>query len=251
MLAKIFSSFITPPGLFSIILCVFALYSLKKPAKKLLSFILFLTSLSIYIISIPLTTFYLNRWLVDVYTPQLPPKDQPAAIIVLAGGSSKDENGKPFQPGIDTIERLYVGVKLIKENPLYSYLLLSGGDVYNRNGVTEAEIMASAVKIMGCSAKIILEDKSRNTEENLLYCAEIIRDLQINNIILVTNNYHIRRAMNFAYLYMPAGVKVYPYPSGGGISHNTGYNIDVFLPKMRALVITCIRLKEIIGLLLS
>ena len=251
MLSDIISSIIMPPGLFIIILLVLSLYALKKPRRIVLASFLLLLTLAIYITSIPVTTFYLNKWFIDGYTPMIPPDNAKAAIIVLGGGSSNDKNGKPFQPGIATMERLYVGIKLAKEHPSFSYLILSGGDVLQRHNITEAEIMESAAKIMDSKAHIILEKKSRNTDENLKFCASIIKKIGVKNVIIVTNNFHIRRAMDFAYLYMPQGINIYPYPSGGRQNSKITYSINSFLPNMRALAVTRTRLKEVLGAILT
>lgn len=153
MLADFITSFVSPPGLSILILLALSLYALKKPRRPILALLLVLLSLSIYIASIPITTFYLNKWFIDVYKPQLPPDNEKTAIIVLAGGSSRDENGKPLQPGIATMERLYAAIKLTKEHPSYTYLILSGGDTLKRNnGISEAKVMAHAAKIMDCKA---------------------------------------------------------------------------------------------------
>lgn len=251
MLSDIISSIIMPPGLFIIILLILSLHSLKKPRRVILSSLLFLTAIGMYITSIPITTFYLNKWFIDVYKPQVPPDNAQAAVIVLGGGTSNDEDNKPIQPNIATIERLYVAVKLIKEHPSFSYLILSAGDTLQRSGITGAEIMAYAAETMGCKAKIILEPKARNTDENLKYCSEIVKKLGIKNVIIVTNNFHIRRSMDFAYLYMPTDVNIFPYPSGGQQPRNISLPLEAFLPDTRVLRIMQLRIKEIIGLLLT
>lgn len=250
MLSYIISSIIMPPGLFIVILLILSLYALKKPRRITLSIFMSLLALTIYITSIPLTAFFLNKWFIDIYKPELPPEHEKAAIIVLAAGSSNDENGKPFQPAITTMERLFVGIKLAKEHPAFSYLILSGGDVM-RHHITEAEVMSYAAKTMGCKATIILEQDSRNTDENLKYCSKIVQKLNVKNVILVTNNSHIRRSMDFAHLYMPKDVKVYPYPSGGQQPRKITIEPKLLIPSFRALDITRSHIKEIIGLLLT
>ena len=247
MLSDIISSIIMPPGLFIIILLILSLHALKKPRRVILSSLLFLTAIGMYITSIPITTFYLNKWFIDVYKPQLPPDNEKTAIIVLAGGNSNNEDGQPIQPNSATLERLFVGVKLTKEHPSFSYIILSGGDTMQRNNVSAAKIMELAAITMDCKAKIILEEDSRNTDENLKYCAEIIKALKVKNIILVTNNFHIRRSMDFAYLYMPSNVKVFPYPSGGQQPREIILESKLLLPNFRAMEITRLRIKEIIG----
>ena len=239
-----------PPELFIIILLILSLYALKRPRRIVLSVFMLSLALAIYITSIPLTAFFLNKWFIDVYKPQLPPENEGSAIIVLAAGSSNDENGKPFQPAIRTMERLFVGVKLAKEHPTFSYLILSGGDVM-RHHITEAEVMSYAAQTMDCKATIILEQESRNTDENLKYCSKIVQKLDVKNVILVTNNSHIRRSMDFAHLYMPKDVKVYPYPSGGQQPRKITIELKLLIPSFRALDITRSHIKEIIGLLLT
>lgn len=251
MLADIITSFVSPPGLFIIVLLVLSLYALKKPRRIIVASLLVLLSISIYISSIPITTFYLNKWFIDVYKPQLPPDNENAAIIVLAGGNSNNEDGQPIQPNSATLERLFVGVKLTKENPSFSYIILSGGDTMERSKISPAKIMEVAATTMDCKAKIILEEDSRNTDENLKYSAEIIKSLNVKNVIIITNNFHIRRAMDFAYLYMPSNVKVYPYPSGGQQPREITFDYTLLLPSFRALDITRLRIKEIIGMLLA
>ena len=251
MLSDIISSIIMSPGLFIVILLMLSLHALKKPRRIVLSVFMLSLALAIYITSIPLTAFFLNKWFIDVYKPQLPPEDERAAIIVLAAGSSNDENGKPFQPTIRTMERLFVGVKLAKEHPTFSYLILSGGDVMKHNNIKEAEVMSYAAKIMDCKATIILEKESRNTDENLKFCSRIVQKLGIRNVIIVTNNSHIRRSMDFAHLYMPQNVKVYPYPSGGQQPRKITVEPKLLIPNFRALDITRSHIKEIIGLLLT
>ena len=251
MLSDIISLIIMPPGSFIIILLILSLYALKKPRRVILASFLFLTAISLYITSIPVTSFYLNKWFIDAYKPQLPADNAPTAVIVLGGGSSMDETNKPFQPNIATMERLYAGVKLTKEHPSFSYLILSAGDTYQRNSVTGAEIMAYAAETMDCKATIIIEGKSKNTAENLKYSSNIVKNLGVKNIIIVTNNFHIRRAMDFAYLYMPANVNIFPYPSGGQQLRNITLSLQLFIPSTRALIITQLRIKEMIGILLA
>ena len=248
MVGDIIKSFSTPPGLFIIILLVIAFLALKKPRHLLLFISLSILSLVLYILSIPATTFILNRWLVDVNTPQLPPEHVKAAILVLAAGASNDENGKPIQPAIDTLERLYVGVKIAKAHPNY-ILIFSGGYPYNDTSISTAAIMRASAKIMDCKSKIILEEKSRNTDENLKFCAEIVKKLGVKNVVVVTSSYHISRSIVFAYEYMPSDVHIYPYPSGDVFSHKLHFTLSDFLPKMRSFYTTTIRFREIIGLM--
>ena len=204
LLYKLAGSLVVPPGCFIVAILIIAALAMRKPRKPFLAGALCVLAAAMYVMSSPVFAFYINKPLGTAYEkPQLPPKDAKAAVIVLGGGSSLDENGKPFQPSAAAMERLYAAVKISKEQPWCSRLIFSGGDVYGRHKVSEAAVMKYAAKIMGCRKKIILEDQSRNTDENLKYCAEIVKKHGFKDVVVVTNNFHIERAMDFAYQYMP------------------------------------------------
>lgn len=101
---------------------------------------------------------------------------------------------------------------------LPDFLILSGSDVKN-NGITEARFMLDQInerlevsKLINplttwnlttdqnsqsyhqTSLKVILEEESRNTLENILYCYEILEKYNINKIYLVTSDFHIFRS---------------------------------------------------------
>ncbi len=107
--------------------------------------------------------------------------------------------------------------------------------------------MNDAAETMDCRAKIILEDKSRNTDENLKYSAEIVKRLGVKHVVIVTSNSHIKRAMDFAYQYMPNDVKLYAYPSGGYEKQDVKLTPEMFLPDVPALSKSCVTIKELIG----
>lgn len=170
-----------------------------------------------------------------------------AAVVALAGGASEDENGVPFQPSISTMERLYAAIKLSKEIPSCKFLIMSGGyDIYSEPAVSVASIMQDAAKTMDCRAEIILEDKSRNTDENLKYSAEIIKQLGVKHVVIVTSNSHMERAMNFAQQYIPEDIEIYAYPSGG-YPPKIEMTLKAFLPDVRALSASRSAIKELIG----
>ena len=242
-------SMITPPGIFIVIILILSVYIICKSSyNKFIGICLCCIALLMYVMSVPIFAAHINDMVEYTYRRQLPPKNAKAAIVVLAGGWSFDENGQPFQPSIETMERLYVAVKLSKERSSYKFLVMSGGDTYDqRYHISVAEIMKDAAEIMDCRAKIILEDKSRNTDENLKYSAEIVKKLEVKHVVIVTSNSHIKRAMEFAYQYMPDDVKLYAYPSGGYEKRVIKLTPEMFLPDVQALSESCVAIKELIG----
>ena len=241
-------AFIVFLNIFISAILLLAVYIIHKLSHKLLGILLTLLALSMYITSIPIFAVSINNVLDHAYQHQTPPKGVKAAVIVLAGGWSTDENGVPFQPSISTMERLYAAIKLSKELPSCKFMIMSGGyDIYSDHTVSVASIMQDAAKTMDCRAEIILEDKSRNTDENLKYSAEIIKKLGVKHVVIVTSNSHIKRAMDFAYQYMPEDVKLYAYPSGGYENCDIKLTPEMFLPDVLALSESCIAIKELIG----
>ena len=224
LLYKFVGSLVVPPGCFIVAILVIAALAMRRPRKPFLAGALCVLAAAMYVMSSPVFAFYINRPLGTAYEkPQLPPKNAKAAVIVLGGGSSLDEDGKPFQPSAAAMERLYAAVKISKEQPWCSRLIFSGGDVYGRYKVSEAAVMKYAAKIMGCRKKIILED-------------------------VVTNNFHIERAMDFAYQYMPRGVRLYAYPSGGVRQKEIEVTPEMLMPSISSLSASCIGIKEWIGM---
>ena len=230
-----------------IVTILLAAWITRKPSYKLLGILLITLILMMYLTSIPIFAVNINNMIDYTYLHQMPPKNEKAAIIVLAGGWSTDENGIPFQPSIPTIERLYAAIKLSKEMPSCKFLIMSGGyDIYEQSNISIAAIMRDAAKTMDCCAQIILEDQSRNTDENLKYSTEIIQKLSVKHVVIVTSNSHMERAMNFARKYIPEDIKVYAYPSGG-YRPKIELTYEAFLPSVCALSVSCNGIKELIG----
>ena len=246
LLEEVLYSLFIPPGIFIVTMLSLSVWVARKQSYKLIGACILLIALAMYITSVPIFAFYLNNAIDHTYQRQLPPKGLLSAVVVLAGGVSEDENGRPFQPSIPTMERLYAAIKLSKERPSCKFLIMSGCDAYDESVIPVAAVMQNAAKTMDCRAQIIVENKSRNTDENLKYSAEIVKKLGVKHVVIVTSNSHTARAMNFARKYMPEDIKVYAYPSGG-YRPKRELTYEDFLPNVRALAASCVGIKELIG----
>jgi len=125
------------------------------------------------------------------------------AIVVVSGG--------------DTSSRVTTGVALYKEG-WAEKLIFSGAA---REGTPNAWAMRRQALEMGVpEERILVEPKARDTFENALFVAEIIKEKEIGKIILVTSPYHQRRAfLNFARELGPRGVKILNYPTKDSAWH--------------------------------
>ena len=117
-----------------------------------------------------------------------------AYIIVLGCGIL----GEKMTPLLRN--RVEKGISLLKKNP-QAKLILSGG-MGPGESITEAECMKRYVLAQGIpSSKIITEDKSKNTYENLLFSKRIIEEdssVEKTSIAIVTTSYHVFRALILA-----------------------------------------------------
>ena len=92
--------------------------------------------------------------------------------------------------------RLKRSVTYLSENP-ETKVIVSGGQGPGED-ITEAEAMAEY--LVGCGidrSRILLEDRSKTTEENLRFSAAFIPDMQ-TKVAVVSNNFHMYRAYHIA-----------------------------------------------------
>lgn len=111
-------------------------------------------------------------------------------IVVL--GAQMKENG----PSVALAKRLDRAYAYLQENP-DTLCVLSGGKGANEP-VSEAEGMYAYLVEKGIGAdRLILEDSSRNTVQNIKNSRELIPD-GIENIGIVTSNFHVFRGVRLA-----------------------------------------------------
>jgi len=88
-------------------------------------------------------------------------------------------------------------------------VLLSGGGPQGAR--SEAEQMRDHLELMGVpAAAMLLEQDSRNTYQNALYSAALLKQRGIDRILLVTSAFHMRRAEQ---LFSLQGLEVIPAPT--------------------------------------
>lgn len=92
--------------------------------------------------------------------------------------------------------RLDRAVEYLKENP-NTVVIVSGGQGPDEI-IAEAEGMRQYLMDAGIDGeRILTEDKSTNTRENLAFSAELI-DRESSRTVIVTNNFHVFRAVKIA-----------------------------------------------------
>lgn len=148
----------------------------KRIVRLITAVIIFVVIFQIIIYSLPLTS-----------------KPKKSDAILILGCRLRGE-----KPSVFLTERTKRGAKLFKEG-YGEYIIVSGGKGTNED-ISEAEGMRRILINEGIDEhKIILEDSSKNTAENLKFSSQIIREKGFKDVIIVSNDFHLKRASILAY----------------------------------------------------
>ena len=159
---------------------------------------------------------------------------QAAAIVVLGGEENTIDDLSDPNDNSETRSGLGRLLLLSHRAPV---ILLSGGK-------GEAKRMKSRLLAQGVSsADILTETRSRDTRENALDSAPILKRIGAHRILLVTSSYHMRRA---AGTFRKLGFKVIPAPSAEWPAYKPTQ--DFWRRREHALKCTEEALHEIFGL---
>lgn len=111
--------------------------------------------------------------------------------IIVLGAGIKGEQVPPL-----LASRIDQGIEILKKNPK-ALLIMSGGQGKGED-IPEGEAMARYAINKGIDeSKIIIEDKSTNTKENLLFSSKRMTK-ESPRVGLVTTSYHVFRALILA-----------------------------------------------------
>lgn len=146
--------------------------------------------------SLPATSFWLREQVESAF-PFVPIHELPAveAVIVLGGTMSPPQGEQHFPDLLSAADRVWHAARIYRAGkaPL---LVLSGGSDRVFSLTSEAESMKLMLQDFGVPEEaMVLESESRNTRENARFTAEILRNLNVQTIILVTSALHMRRAI--------------------------------------------------------
>ena len=117
---------------------------------------------------------------------------EPGADYVILLGAQ----WKPHGPSEVLRRRLDSAAKYLEQNP-DTAVIVSGGQGSNEP-ISEAAGMRQYLVDIGIDEeRILMEDRSTNTMENLVFSSNLL-DKQNDRVVIVTNNFHVFRAMQIA-----------------------------------------------------
>ncbi len=125
-------------------------------------------------------------------------------IVVLGAGLQRND-----RPGPALVRRSAQGAALWQRG-LAQTIICTGGYGFNR-ARSEADACAELLRAHGVpDDAILLEERSRSTEENALYVSDIMQANDWQTAALVSDGYHLLRAH---WLFNRAGIENYPSPA--------------------------------------
>ncbi len=114
-----------------------------------------------------------------------------ADYMIILGAQWKESG-----PSYVLQKRLEAAIFYLEQNP-ETIVIVSGGQGSNEP-ISEAEGMKTYLLQAGISSeRILMEDQSTNTYENLVFSGNLI-DKKSDSVVLVTNNFHVFRAVKIA-----------------------------------------------------
>lgn len=173
------------------------------------------TTLALWLLSCQAVAIWLSVHLL----PQVSPinaddlkRQHVQAIVVLGGGVENEAieySGPTLSP--DAISRLLYGVHLSRSTQLP--MAYTGGIGWaGKDGQTsEAQVAAIALTRLGAPALRWQETQSRDTRENALLTAALLKNDGITHIALVTHAWHMPRSVR---QFEATGLQVTPAPMG-------------------------------------
>lgn len=239
LLKKLLAALAVPPaGTLLLALAGIALMRWRRGAGRTLALAGVAATLALML---PVTAGWLTALAVDgVAPPDAAAMRAAQAIVILAGGKREALEYGGWTVNDMSLTRLRYGVRLARDTGLP--VLLSGGVV--RRGPPEAELMRAAMEQDFGMAPRWVENRSRDTHENALYSAELLKAAGVSRVLLVSHAVHLRRAgREFA----AAGIATVNAPTELPAPDDGEWTVFDWLPSSLALRQSYLALHELIG----
>ena len=182
---------------------------------------------ALVLLSMPATGVFLNRSLDRSPILDLASAKDAQAIVILGGGLRRNapEYGGPTLGSL-TLERTRYAARVARATGLP--ILVSGGA--SERGPTEAQLIRQAMMQEYRIPVRWMETRSRNTHENAVMSAEILKRDGVERVILVGHSFDLpRTAGEFA----KAGIQTIPAPIGSPVKWPTA--VSDFIPSVSGL----------------
>jgi uncharacterized SAM-binding protein YcdF (DUF218 family) len=242
LLKKIAAALILPPA--GLVLAAFFGLWVARRHPRAGRAIAALALLALLVLSLPLVSNALVRTLEGEPPVSEQNLARAQAIVILGAGTY---HGAPEYGGADTVnplalERLRYGAALQKRSALP--ILVTGGSPFG--GRPEGEAMKEVIERDFYGKVQWVERESRDTAENAVYSARLLKHADIERVALVSHAWHLRRASAH---FRAQGLEVIAAPTG--YATRGPELIESLLPSARALAASSRALTEWLGILVA
>jgi uncharacterized SAM-binding protein YcdF (DUF218 family) len=135
----------------------------------------------------------------------------PDGIIVLGGPIDSDLSAEYDTPVVRSApDRIIAGTALARQYPNARFVFTGGSANLVSGDAREADYAGAVFERLGIpKSRLIMERRSRNTYENALFTADMVKPKPGERWLLVTSAYHMPRSIG---LFRKAGFAVEAYP---------------------------------------
>ncbi len=188
----------------------------------------------------------------------LPPQPgvQAEAIIILAGDMRERDTPRVIPEVGEAGDRIIYAAHLYNQGAA-PVIIHSGGNIEWLAAIQESqEGPAYILEALGVPANVLkFETNSRNTYESAVACAELLQELGLKSVLLVTSAAHMPRSVG---VFERQGIEVIPAPVDYTVTRadwqqfkkaSLGTHLIYLIPSSNNLEITTRMLKEYLGLL--
>jgi uncharacterized SAM-binding protein YcdF (DUF218 family) len=175
--------------------------------------------ITLLLLSLPVVSQALFIWLEAPFVKQATIEQQASGnvVVVLGGGrlrSAPEFDGRD-QVSSHALWRLRYGAYLARKHVEKGVdqlpMIVSGGTVMPYETVSEAAMAAELLEKEFFIKRVIQEPNSRDTWQNAIKTAALLKQQNLPTVLLVTHAYHMRRAQ---YSFKNAGVDAIPMATG-------------------------------------
>lgn len=245
-LSKLLPLFVYPIGLTilaGVAALVFSLAGFAKTSRTLLAVGIGV----LWIASMPLFSNWLYGQLEAEYAPlgveELPQAD---VAIVLGGAIGQALPPRTEPDASDAVDRVLHATRIYRAGKVRSILVSGGNLPWLTASQPEAELIGDLLVELGVPrAAIVLETESRNTRENAVNSAALMKAHDWNRALLVTSGAHMPRAIA---AFRRAGVDAVPASTDIRATYPLFESVLDILPDAEALARTTEAIKEYLGL---
>lgn len=243
VLSKVLHWCIDPLVVCFVLSCITLLFYRRRAMRWLLAFAVLL----LYVASAPAGAGLLVQWVEGPYPPATQLRHYDVAIVLTGMVRQRAHIRLPgYLEFNGHVERILAGISLVKRGVADKLLIVGGsGDPWSQGYSEARHLRPFAVEFGLTEEQILTEERSRNTYENAVNAAEIIRAKGFTTLLLVTSAFHMARSEG---VFHAQGLfpDLYPVDFGG---RGRELVFD-YVPSVQALSTTTLMIHELVGVLM-